>query len=1101
MAETNCTPLAPSAGCSITGLNLKSNGKRLPKDSGGGHEFVTELPETGDDGVEYILFTDVSDCSTYQGTYVFNSECNSWVATSGTGGGALDAYTFAKTSTGWTASKNGTVIFTYVDKDTLDTYQTTANGFDILRDGSIIFSYSVSIPDVPEYTASKTDTGWVLKKDGTTIFTYTDVNDEYTIEATDDGWVFKENGTTKFTYTEPEDTPSDGTYATSSTLTTVIGGTTSVLASTVSGFAVADVVIGETLIYDASGSLGRVTAVSGNTLTVETVTVSPSTRSGTRLGAVDLYTDLPATVTAATTLGWQTPIAGDFAYVREDSTHDDHLTEWVITSIDNSGNITWAYSHTLNAGNYVVDILTSDGTLIPKNADGTVTLPADADTTYDFETVTDGSGNVTGWRVKNHDTGTVLYTYTDQNDNDNTEYDFEDVTSGGVTTGWRVKNKATGTVLFTHTDIGDTTYDFETVTSGGNVIGWRVKDGDTGTALFTYNDLNDPSDGSYSTSDTLDDTIGNTTTVAVTTVSGLTVTDVVDGETLIYDGDGTLGVVTSHTTTDLVVTTMTLSGSGDASSFIYETTETLDETIDTVNTVAFSTLTAKDSTATPTINDIIVGKTIVYDAEGTAGVVTGVGSTTVNVTTMTATLYRGMAVEDEEETPVGNIIAFMGNNVPAHYLYCDGSTYNIADYPELAEHFTTEFGSVNYFGGDGTTTFAVPDLRGEFLRGTGENGHSGQGDGSNVGDHQDEGLPNITGATAATTRLFGQSVAGTQGTGAVRVSASNVSGTNGNAFGNSGVLSDTVGVVAGLTINAAYSNSIYGNSTHNTPTNTSVKFCIKYESTMQVIENIIGADSVYSTDEQLVGSYLGKPLYKMTLTGTTPSSTTTQLEETRLGLASEIDSIVKYEGYVVSANAGWQIQVNSNWSYNANSIVFLNLNPNGYYRGGSMITTGGIGMYWNNTSTDYQRQPYQVTVYYTKTADTAGSAPNKNSLLLSRPDLWDVGKEYDFGGGLYGIRVSGSVTLTANSQYNLNVVNVGSAGKFVNCGGYWQASISSSNPYKYPLVAMWGANPVTNIQVTCPWISDNDHNLKVAFMATQGQEGSHAYDFWFTYTK
>lgn len=61
-----------------------------------------------------------------------------------------------------------------------------------------------------------------------------------------------------------------------------------------------------------------------------------------------------------------------------------------------------------------------------------------------------------------------------------------------------------------------------------------------------------------------------------------------------------------------------------------------------------------------------------------------------------------------EETPVGSIISYMGNNVPKHYLACDGLEYNINDYPELAIHIKESFGSFNYFGGDGITTFAVP---------------------------------------------------------------------------------------------------------------------------------------------------------------------------------------------------------------------------------------------------------------------------------------------------------------------------------------------------------------------------------------------------------
>ena len=89
------------------------------------------------------------------------------------------------------------------------------------------------------------------------------------------------------------------------------------------------------------------------------------------------------------------------------------------------------------------------------------------------------------------------------------------------------------------------------------------------------------------------------------------------------------------------------------------------------------------------------------------------------------------------KTPVGEIINYMGTIVPDHYLECDGKAYKISDYPILAEHIKTNFGSYNYFGGDGTTTFAVPDLRGEFLRGSGTNSHSNQGNGANVGTHQD----------------------------------------------------------------------------------------------------------------------------------------------------------------------------------------------------------------------------------------------------------------------------------------------------------------------------------------------------------------------------
>lgn len=70
-----------------------------------------------------------------------------------------------------------------------------------------------------------------------------------------------------------------------------------------------------------------------------------------------------------------------------------------------------------------------------------------------------------------------------------------------------------------------------------------------------------------------------------------------------------------------------------------------------------------------------------------------------------------------EDTPIGHILSHLGTVAPKHYLICDGSVYNILDYPHLANHICEQFGSYNHFGGDGTNTFAVPDLRNQFLRG------------------------------------------------------------------------------------------------------------------------------------------------------------------------------------------------------------------------------------------------------------------------------------------------------------------------------------------------------------------------------------------------
>ncbi|AMW34271.1 phage tail protein [Haematospirillum jordaniae] len=62
--------------------------------------------------------------------------------------------------------------------------------------------------------------------------------------------------------------------------------------------------------------------------------------------------------------------------------------------------------------------------------------------------------------------------------------------------------------------------------------------------------------------------------------------------------------------------------------------------------------------------------------------------------------------------PVGSVIMHAGQEPPPLYLKCNGALLSRAAYHELFTVIGTTFGS-----GDGSTTFAVPDLRGEFLRG------------------------------------------------------------------------------------------------------------------------------------------------------------------------------------------------------------------------------------------------------------------------------------------------------------------------------------------------------------------------------------------------
>lgn len=86
-------------------------------------------------------------------------------------------------------------------------------------------------------------------------------------------------------------------------------------------------------------------------------------------------------------------------------------------------------------------------------------------------------------------------------------------------------------------------------------------------------------------------------------------------------------------------------------------------------------------------------------------------------------------------TPIGTVIAYMGVRAPEHYLICDGAELSIIDYPALAKQIQDEFGIVNYFGGNGITSFALPDLRNEFLRGY--HGEAAEQLSGNIGNRQE----------------------------------------------------------------------------------------------------------------------------------------------------------------------------------------------------------------------------------------------------------------------------------------------------------------------------------------------------------------------------
>ena len=274
------------------------------------------------------------------------------------------------------------------------------------------------------------------------------------------------------------------------------------------------------------------------------------------------------------------------------------------------------------------------------------------------------------------------------------------------------------------------------------------------------------------------------------------------------------------------------------------------------------------------------------------------------------------------DTPIGTVISYMGNTAPKDYLICDGTEYEIVKYKDLAEHIKIEFGSYNHFGGDGTTTFAVPDLRGEFLRGSGENSRDRQGSGANVGEHQN-----------ATEHIHHYTFNG------------GVQFPNNKQNQNQDTILDIVSHVDG-------NNDFGWRGTETTPTyftsrptNTSVLYCIKYKADKKSA-NIIPQHE-YSTEEKIVGTWAdGKPIYEITI----------DLGEWTLNSSLNYDATHLNIDEVIFIDASWH-QINQ---------------PN--YRG-TISTTSGIDnrcLYFNGTYIKGASSSFThryITIQYTKTTD------------------------------------------------------------------------------------------------------------------------------------
>ena len=170
--------------------------------------------------------------------------------------------------------------------------------------------------------------------------------------------------------------------------------------------------------------------------------------------------------------------------------------------------------------------------------------------------------------------------------------------------------------------------------------------------------------------------------------------------------------------------------------------------------------------------------------------------------------------------PVGTILAHASNTPPSGFLECNGSNISRSTYATLFSTISTTFGV-----GDGSSTFALPDLRGQFIRGW---ANTGSTDASRVfGSTQTDQNKNHTHTTDSTSL-----------TGGIR-KISEGFGAGGSATGvftktqdgtNSITGSSSTSPVGGVDFDGTHTHTISssGGGTEARPTNLALMYIIKF---------------------------------------------------------------------------------------------------------------------------------------------------------------------------------------------------------------------------------------------------------------------------------
>lgn len=180
----------------------------------------------------------------------------------------------------------------------------------------------------------------------------------------------------------------------------------------------------------------------------------------------------------------------------------------------------------------------------------------------------------------------------------------------------------------------------------------------------------------------------------------------------------------------------------------------------------------------------------------------------------------------------------------------------------------------------------------------------------------------------------------------------------------------------------------------------------------------VGVKDYYSTDEKIIGVWMGKPLYQKCFKLSSLSGGDVQFSA---GITS-LDTLVDFRvlAYSDSYTLYEVMGGNSYWD----SIAYYHVNTDKIHLGvsSSYFGSGSFAV---------------VIMQYTKSTDTANSAATTVGCYdINFPNNWLENTEIYFGNGLYGKRFTGTITKSANEFSMLNLDSSGVT-KLINCGGSW----------------------------------------------------------------